>query len=89
LGIDEGTAVLIRGRELEVLGENRVSIFDQLAEGTESPGNFLSLGAGDQFDLIDMAQIEREDSPRVEPQSFSAAFDADDAVEATGPLLCE
>jgi cyanophycinase len=89
LGIDEGTAVLIRGRELEVLGENRVSIFDQLAEGTESPGNFLSLGAGDQFDLIDMAQIEREDSPRVEPQSFSAAFDAEDAVEATGPLLCE
>jgi len=89
LGIDEGTAAFLRGRELEVLGNNRVAIFDQLADSTEAPHNFLSLGAGDQFDLVDMLQIEREDSPRVEPQSFSVAFEAEDATEASGPLLCE
>ncbi|GAB3574971.1 cyanophycinase [Spirosoma luteolum] len=60
LGIDEGTAVVVRGNTFEVLGSSYVSIYDsrQISSNAQYPsgqnsagGPFYFLGKGQQFDL--------------------------------------
>jgi cyanophycinase len=48
LGLEESTAILVRGNGLEVIGPGRVAVTD----GKEHEGKrYYYLGAGDQFDL--------------------------------------
>jgi cyanophycinase len=51
LGIDEGTALIVQGHEMEVLGASKVAVFaDEPESSTDEPGYEL-LRAGDRYDL--------------------------------------
>lgn len=60
LGIDEGTAAIVRGNHLRVSGSSQV-----LVHGASQPGQdgeaFLRLKAGEQFDLISRKRIVLEE----------------------------
>jgi len=60
LGIDEGTAAIVRGNHLRVSGSSQV-----LVHGAAQPGQdretFLRLKAGDQFDLLSRKRIVRDE----------------------------
>jgi cyanophycinase len=51
LGIDEATAVLVTGRELEVIGAGRVALYDQTTPPTDGEPEYRHLKAGDRYDL--------------------------------------
>lgn len=52
LGIDEGTALIVQGHEMEVLGASQVAVFaDEPTSSADEPGYEL-LKAGDRYDLI-------------------------------------
>jgi cyanophycinase len=50
LGIDEGTAAIVRGTALEVLGDSKLAIFDARAAGTAPAPQWL--GSGERWDLL-------------------------------------
>lgn len=50
IGIDENTAIVVRGDEFEVIGASYVAIFDH-ARRLDSGGQFYLLAPGDVFDL--------------------------------------
>jgi cyanophycinase len=50
IGIDENTAVIVRGDMFEVMGESYVAIYDY-NKTLDSGGRFYFLAAGDRFDL--------------------------------------
>ncbi len=50
IGIDEGTALVVRGRSLEVIGESDVSIC--LSPSPQRPARIESLAPGQQADLV-------------------------------------
>jgi cyanophycinase len=50
LGLDEDTAIVVRGDEFEVIGRSYVAIYDRMRQ-LDSGGRFYFLGAGDRFDL--------------------------------------
>ena len=61
LGIDEGTAAIVRGSELEVLGDSKIAVFDQrpregrTAPTAEAPPEWLEPGA--RWDLVRGARL--------------------------------
>ncbi len=52
IGIDENTAIVIRGDRFEVIGESLVAIYDHESM-LDSGGRFYFLAPGDQFDLAE------------------------------------
>lgn len=66
LGIDEGTAVIVRGNHLRVSGSSQV-----LVHGAAEPGQgeetFLRLTAGEQFDLLSRKRIVMEEAGAAQP----------------------
>ena len=50
IGLDEDTAIVVRGDEFEVIGRSYVAIYDH-ARQLDSGGQFYFLEAGDRFDL--------------------------------------
>jgi cyanophycinase-like exopeptidase len=58
LGIDEGTAVIVQGSEMEVVGEHRVAVFDRAVETAESRHAYQTLAAGDRYDLVARQRLE-------------------------------
>jgi cyanophycinase len=99
LGLDEGTAVVVKGHELEVLGRHRVCVFDRRIDPVAGDRPFDVLQAGDRYDLN---QRRRMGSPRAdEPSSLIADAQpsdsqgtaaADDGVVEPRPqpaLVCE
>ncbi|MEC7583212.1 MAG: cyanophycinase [Planctomycetota bacterium] len=58
LGIDEGTAVEVRGRRLSVLGNNRVTL--ALAAGGGRPERVVELQAGQVVDLVTWQRRARD-----------------------------
>ena len=50
IGLDEDTAIVVRGDEFEVVGRSYVVIYDH-ERMLDSGGRFYFLGAGDSFDL--------------------------------------
>lgn len=50
IGIDENTAIVVRGDEFEVIGQSYVAIFDH-ERRLDSGGRFYFLAPGDLFDL--------------------------------------
>ena len=50
IGIDEGTALIVRGRSLEVIGDSDVSLC--LAPSPQRPARVESLAAGQRADLV-------------------------------------
>jgi cyanophycinase len=57
LGIDEATAVIVQGRELEVVGKNQVAVFDREIESEESE-QYQALAPGDRYDLVSRQRLE-------------------------------
>ena len=51
IGIDEDTAILVRGDEFEVIGRSYVAIYDH-NRMLDSGGHFYLLRPGDRFDLL-------------------------------------
>ena len=51
IGLDENTAIVVRGNEFEVIGESYVAIFDH-ERMIGDHGFFYFLTAGDRFDLV-------------------------------------
>lgn len=49
LGIDEGTAVIVQGREMEIIGDNQVTVC--LAKSTNRPAREIAFSGGEQTDL--------------------------------------
>jgi cyanophycinase len=87
LGVDEGMAVIIKGRALEVVGRNQVIVYDRREPGEAEKG-FKFLYEGDKYDL---ASRERLGPPRTTPESPAPATIevADDDPEPQPPLACE
>ena len=54
LGIDEGTAVIVRGSRLDVMGEAQVGIYPPVRSGATLPDPHI-LKAGESFDLETLA----------------------------------
>jgi len=54
LGIDEGTAVIVRGSELEVLGDSKIAVFDRRHGRAEPAGAWSPtwLEPGSRWDLV-------------------------------------
>jgi cyanophycinase len=67
LGIDEGTAVVLRGRTLQVLGESYVSLC--LASSARRPASTQTMAAGGVADLVALqkAALARAEHPLFPP----------------------
>jgi cyanophycinase len=61
-GVDESTAIAVRGHVLEVLGEGRVAVYDYLdhAPEREGEGNYRMLEPGTRYDLKERRVLDRE-----------------------------
>ncbi len=73
IGIDENTAIVVRGDRFEVIGDSYVAIYDYGSMIGER-GRFYFLAPGDQFDLAERApyRVARELRPldRVEARTW-------------------
>ena len=52
IGLDENTAIVVRGNRFEVIGQSYVAIFDH-GRMLDSGGKFYFLEPGDQFDILE------------------------------------
>ena len=52
IGLDENTAIVVRGNRFEVVGQSYVAIFDH-GRMLDSGGKFYFLEPGDQFDMLE------------------------------------
>lgn len=95
LGLDEGTAVVVKGHELEVLGRNRVCVFDRRAQSGEGEQSFDVLLAGDRYDL---SQRRRMGPTRAEEPALQIVEQTTESSETVAagsesrpqpPLVCE
>jgi cyanophycinase-like exopeptidase len=57
IGIDESTAIVVRGNELEVIGKSYVAVYDPTKRLGDS-GTFFFLRSGDRYDLAKREVIE-------------------------------
>lgn len=97
LGVDDETAIVVKGHELEVVGRNRVFVFGRNEPAADARRGFDVLAAGDRYDLRDRKRMG-SDRPELEPIELatSEAADSDenpdpDAAEPQPhpALLCE
>ena len=51
IGIDEGTAIVVRGDRFEVIGKSKVAIYDPLRPKPDSGSMYYFLDSGERFDL--------------------------------------
>jgi cyanophycinase len=51
IGIDEGTALVVRGTVMEVVGKSKVAVYDRRHQGVDRSPDYLELGPGDRYDL--------------------------------------
>ncbi len=61
IGIDESTALVVRGSVMEVIGENRVAIYDRARPRTE-PKDYESLDPGARYDLKERRVLTSKDT---------------------------
>lgn len=59
IGIDEATAMIVRGTTLEVVGRNKVSIFDSEQDATDRSGEFEVVKAGERYDFKHHRRMEQ------------------------------
>jgi len=51
IGIDESTAIVVRGDEAEVVGDSKVAIYDYKAPRAADGKRYYFLASGERFDL--------------------------------------
>ena len=83
LGIDESTAVIIRGHEMEVVGEHQVAVYDRKSDlSAEQP--YQVVESGDLFDLTQQRPLSMlagklaESSEEEEEEEESPASETDE-----------
>jgi len=88
LGIDEGTALIMKDQALEVVGRNKVVVYDG-REGAEAEKGFKFLYEGDKYDIVSRERLgpPRTTDPPIVANADPAA-DADDP-EPQPPLACD
>jgi cyanophycinase len=58
IGIDEGTALVVRGSIGEVTGQGSVHVFDRNRPHAPGGGDFETIGPGGRFDLARRARVD-------------------------------
>jgi cyanophycinase len=58
LGLDEGTAVLVRGTVLEVLGKGRVAVYDRRKPAAAGQKDYEELGPNARYDLKERKRLD-------------------------------
>lgn len=94
LGLDEGTAVLIRGEDLDVYGFNRVSVYDLMDTEQQGEDDCEILLADDRYNLLERSRVGsvNSDDDRETRRAFVAIDESadDEAIEVSSPpLVCE
>lgn len=51
IGIDEGTALIVRQHEAEIVGRGNVAFYDARRQDADDDKDYVSVGAGQRFDL--------------------------------------
>lgn len=51
VGIDEGTALIVRQHEAEIVGRGNVAFYDARRQDADDDKDYVSVGAGQRFDL--------------------------------------
>lgn len=51
IGIDEGTALIVRQSIAEIVGKGNVSFYDSRRQDADDDKDYVSVGAGQRFDL--------------------------------------
>ncbi len=77
-GIDEGTALIVRGRSLEVLGDSDVSVC--LSESPVRPQRVESIPAGEKGDLV---MLRRAAIARAEPHMIRKPVETPEVQQGT------
>ena len=63
IGLDENTAIVVRGGSFEVVGQSYVAIYDAERQ-IDSGGRFYFLAPGDRYDLTSREPVRMQMSPR-------------------------
>lgn len=58
IGIDEGTALIVRRHEAEVVGKGNVAFYDARRQDADDDKDYVSVGAGQRFDLRSRRVVE-------------------------------
>ena len=87
LGIDEGTAIIVRGREIEVVGRSTVTVY--LAASDQRPARVETLKAGTQADLVALrrAAVARSIPPFPSKEAIARPLNKGSLVIAGGGSL--
>jgi cyanophycinase len=51
IGLDESTAIIVRGHVADVLGKNKAHFFDRTKPVAEGQSDFTAVAAGSGYDL--------------------------------------
>jgi cyanophycinase len=100
LGLDEGSAIVVKGHEFEVFGKNRVCVYARLEPAAGGERDYDVLSPGDRYNLRDRKLIgaERSNSETVEvaerQQTEDASAGSAETADAADPqpqpaLVCE
>ena len=60
LGIEDSTALIVRGHTMEVVGKNQVAVLDGASDSASPRSSVLQ--AGDRYDFKDRARVSRKES---------------------------
>lgn len=63
IGIDESTALIVRGSVGTIVGEGRVHFYDRNRPIEAGEPDYVALGAGREFDLVQRVVLDSEESP--------------------------
>lgn len=58
IGIDEATAVIVRGQTAEIMGPGKAHFYDYRAGPPTGEQDYTSLGSGEKFDLVERKKTE-------------------------------
>ena len=60
LGIEDSTALIVRGHTMEVVGKNQVAVLDGASDSASPRSSVLQ--AGDRYDFKDRVRVSRKES---------------------------
>jgi cyanophycinase-like exopeptidase len=58
LGIDEATALIVRGTTMQVIGQNKVAVFDRELDDSDATRDYEIIKAGQKYDFKEHRLME-------------------------------
>jgi cyanophycinase len=93
LGVDEGTALIVQGHTLEVVGENKVAVYDRTQPAASADErDFDTLVPGDKYDLKDRRRLSPPREAETVAASGTSGADEDEEDPTAQPpaaSICE